>query len=222
VNGLEPDDRPREKLARLGAPGLGDNELLALVIGNGVRDANAQSIANELLASAGGLHGLMRLNYDHLRQAKGVGGAKAARVMAALELGRRTLARRAADRPQLLTPRDVAMFLMPLHGSRPIEQFGIVLLDTRHRVLRTTVLTTGTLDGSPAHPREVFREAISGGAAAIVLFHNHPSGDPAPSEEDLGLTRRFVAAGHLMGIDVLDHVILGDGRYSSCREIGRL
>jgi DNA repair protein RadC len=221
VNGLVPEDRPREKMVRLGPTGLGDNELLALVIGNGIREANAQVIANGLLRDAGGLHGLARLTYDHLRQVKGIGQATAARVLAAFELGRRTLTRRAADRPRLLLPRDVATFLMPEHGCRPLEHFGIVLLDTRHRVLRTTVLTTGTLDSSPVHPREVFREAVSGAAAAIVLFHNHPSGDPTPSDEDLALTRRLVAAGHLMGIEVLDHVILGDSRYSSCRESGR-
>jgi DNA repair protein RadC len=222
VNVVGSEDRPREKLARLGPVGLGDNELLALVIGNGVREASAQAIANDLLTDCGGLHGLLRLHYDQLRRARGIGGAKAARVLAALELGRRTLARRPADRAQLLTPHDAALFLMPAHGGRPLEQFGVVLLDTKHRVLRTAVLTTGTLDSSPVHPREVFREAVSSAAAAVVVFHNHPSGDPTPSDDDLALTRRLVAAGHVVGIEVLDHVILGDGRYSSCREAGRL
>jgi DNA repair protein RadC len=221
VRGVELQDRPREKLARRGAVSLGDNELLAIVVGNGTREANALTIANGLLADAGGLHGLLRFTYDGLRQVRGVGVVKAARLLAALELGRRTLSRRPADRAQLLTPRDAALFLMPEYGSRQTEQFGVVLLDTRHRVLRTTILTVGTLDSSPVHPREVFREATAGAAAAIVLFHNHPSGDPAPSQPDLALTQRMIAAGALMGIDVLDHVILGDGRYCSMKESGR-
>jgi len=143
-------------------------------------------------------------------------------VLAALELGRRTLARRAADRPQLLTPRDAAVFLMPAHGGRPLEQFGVILLDTKHRVLRTTVLTVGSLNTTVVEPRDVFREAMLGAAAAIVVFHNHPSGDPSPSPDDVDLTRRLAAAGVLMGIDLVDHLILGDVRYYSFKESGRL
>ena len=112
--------------------------------------------------------------------------------------------------------------LLPQYGSRAVEQFGVVLLDTKHRVLRTTVVTIGTVDASIVHPREIFREAASAGAAAIVLFHNHPSGDPEPSQDDVVLTRRVAAAGILMGIDVVDHVILADARYCSMREKGLL
>jgi DNA repair protein RadC len=111
---------------------------------------------------------------------------------------------------------------MPAYGSRPVEQFGIVLLDTKHRVLKTTIVASGTLNATIVEPRDVFREALVAGAAAVVAFHNHPSGDPAPSPEDEELTRRLKAAGVLMGIDLVDHVILGDGRYSSFKEIGRL
>ena len=111
---------------------------------------------------------------------------------------------------------------MPQFGNRPVEHFGVVLLDTKHRVLRSTLLSVGTLDASIVHPREVFREATRGGAAAIVLFHNHPSGDPVPSDDDVALTRRLVRAGELMGIAVLDHVILAETRYCSLREMGRL
>jgi DNA repair protein RadC len=121
---------------------------------------------------------------------------------------------------QLLTPGSVAKMLLPQYGSRSVEQFGVVLLDTKRRVLRTTVVSVGTLDASIVHPREVFREATAAGAAALVLFHNHPSGDPEPSEEDVQLTRRLVAAGVLMGIDVIDHVILADARYCSLSQRG--
>ena len=120
----------------------------------------------------------------------------------------------------MTSPRVVAEFLLPQYGNRRVEQFGVLLLDTKHRVLRCTVLSVGTLDASIVHPREVFREAVAAGAAAIVLFHNHPSGDPEPSTEDTRLTERLMAAGVMMGINVLDHVILGDARYFSYREKG--
>jgi DNA repair protein RadC len=139
-----------------------------------------------------------------------------------VELGRRVMSRGGRERFQVTSPRSIAEFLMPQYGNRPVEQFGIVLLDTKHKVLRTTVLSVGTLDASIVHPREIFREATAGGAAAIVLFHNHPSGDPEPSRDDRRLTERLIAAGMVMGIDVLDHIILGDASYFSFREKGTL
>jgi DNA repair protein RadC len=206
----------------LGPSGLGDNELLAVVIGGGAPGVSALGLANAVLESAGGLHGLLRLTPDDLRQVGGVGAARAAQVLAALELGRRTLARRPPERKQLVSPRDVAAFLLPEYGARPVEQFGVVLLDTKHRVLRTVVVSVGGLDSTSVQAREVFRHAAAGSAAALVVFHNHPSGDPRPSQDDLRLTERLVAAGELMGIPVLDHVVLGDGRYWSCKEMGSL
>ncbi len=219
---LAPADRPREKLSRAGPAALADHELIAIVIGTGVRRASALAVAGAVLDAAGGLHGLSRLHRDRLEGIDGVGAAKAARIVAAIELGRRTLVRAGGVRVHFSAPRDAAAFLMPQYGSRPVEHFGIVLLDTKHRVLRTTVLTVGTLDSSPAHPREIFREAAAGSAAAIVLFHNHPSGDPAPSPDDVELTNRLADAGRLMGIDVLDHIILGESRYYSFKEAGKL
>ena len=216
---LAPTDRPREKLVRHGAAALGDNELVALVLGTGGRRGSALTVANGLLTAQGGLHGLARSTCDDLARIAGVGRAKAAQVLAALELGRRTLTRRPHARMRLATPREAAAFLMPTFGSRPAEQFGIVLLDTKHRVLRTTVLTLGSLNASVVEPRDVFREAALGGAAAIVAFHNHPSGDPSPSPDDVELTRRLAAAGTLMGIDLVDHIILGDVRYCSFKEM---
>ncbi len=116
----------------------------------------------------------------------------------------------------------MASYLLPSYGACPVEQFGIVLLDTKHRVLKTAVLSVSTLDASLVHPREVFLEAAGGGAAAIVLFHNHPSGDPTPSGDDVALTARLVEAGHLMGIEVIDHLVLADAKYCSFKEMGRL
>jgi len=217
---LSIDDRPREKLLRHGVAALGDNELVALVLGHGSRRANAIAVANALLAAHGGLHGLTRCACDDLVRVAGIGRARAAQIVAAVELGRRTLAHAAGARVRIKGPQDAAAYLLPRFGARAVEQFGILLLDSKHRVLRPAVLAVGTLNASGVLPREVFREAAVGGAAAIVAFHNHPSGDPTPSPDDVELTRRLAAAGALMEIELVDHVILGDTRYWSFKESG--
>ena len=216
---VAPHDRPREKLERLGAAALGDNELLALVLGSGSHGRDALELANRLLERADGLHGLTRAGLGDL-QVPGIGRARAAQVLAAVELGRRTLLRERSGRPRLSSPRQLAALLLPQFGSASVEQFGIVMLDTKHRLIRIKVVSIGSLDSTVVHPREVFREAASASAAAIVLFHNHPSGDPTPSEDDLALTTRMVNAGGVMGIDVVDHLILADQRYYSLVESG--
>ena len=215
---LTPSDRPREKLLAHGADALGDNELVALVVGSGCRERDALTVANELLAARGGLRGLSRSSADELGRIAGVGRAKAAQVLAAVELGRRTLTRAPKYRPQLLSSADTVDYLMPVFGGRVIEQFGVVLLDTKHRVLRSTIVAIGTLNATVVEPRDIYREATIGGAAAVVVFHNHPSGDPTPSPDDVELTRRMKAAGILLGIDMIDHVILGDAKYYSFKE----
>ncbi len=222
MNDLSPDDRPREKPRRHGAAALGDNELVALVLGSGFPRTGALAAANELLKTRGGLHGLARAGCVDLERVPGIGEAKAAQLVAALELGRRTLAHAPAARVQLRTPRDAAAYLLPTFGARPVDQFGVVLLDGTHRVLATTVLSIGTANATVVEPRDVFREAILGGATAVVVFHNHPSGDPSPSPEDAALTARLAAAGTLMGVALVDHVVLGDVRYCSFKEMGRL
>jgi DNA repair protein RadC len=219
---MSPEDRPREKLCRLGADALGDNELAAIVLGQGPRRRSALELANDLLAALGGVHGLTRVTLDELQRVHGIGPARATQLLAAVELGRRTLTRPNAPREQILTPRDAAAYLSPRFSARGVEQFGVVLLDARYRVIRAALLSTGGLDSAPVQPRDVFREAAGGRAAAIVLFHNHPSGDPAPSHEDILLTARMLRAGEVMGIDVVDHVILADNRYYSFREAGAL
>lgn len=219
---LSLDDRPREKLLGHGAASLGDNELVALVLGQGTRGGDALHVANALLATCGGVHGLARCTAAELTRVAGVGRARAAQVVAAVELGRRTLVRAPHARLRLANPREAAGYLLPRFGARPVEQFGLVLLDSKHRVTQTKVLVSGTLNSSIVEPREVFREAALGSAAAIVVFHNHPSGDPTPSPEDVELTRRLAAAGALMGIDLVDHLVLGDVRYYSFKEMGQL
>jgi DNA repair protein RadC len=217
---LSPDDRPREKLLQHGVTALGDNELVALVLGSGVRGRDALELANAVLAAHGGLHGLARATSGDMAETAGIGTAKAAQLVAALELGRRTLTRAPSARIRLRLPVDTARYLLPAFGARSIEHFGIVLLDTRFRVIRTTVVASGSLNSTYVEPREVFREAMRGGAAAIVAFHNHPSGDPAPSPDDVELTKRLSAAGRLLGIELVDHVVLGDARYYSFKEMG--
>jgi DNA repair protein RadC len=216
-------DRPREKLERAGPSALGDNELVAVLIGHGtVGSGDALGIANQLLTAAGGVHGLTRLGRDELARVPGIGAALASRLQAAVELGRRTLVTRPPARPRFMSPQELALFLLPQYGAAPVERFGVVLLDTRHRLIRTRLLSLGTLDASLASPREVFREALLTGAAAIVAFHNHPSGDPTPSQEDIALTRRLARAGSVIGIDLVDHMILADMKYCSMKESGTL
>jgi len=218
MKSIEPHDRPREKLERLGAGSLGDNELLALVLGHGAAKNGALDLANDVLTAAGGLHGLARASVDELRRIPGIGAARASQLLAAVEAGRRTLVRSRRERPQIMEPRNAAELLIPQFGSKRVEHFGVLLLDTKHRVIRTSVVSVGSLDASVVHPREVFREATMVGAAAMVLFHNHPSGDPTPSHDDVALTERLMQAGELMGIYVIDHVIVAESRYHSMRE----
>ena len=215
---LIPADRPREKLARVGAAALGDNELVALVLGHGTCRANALTLANALLARAGGVRGLSRGGLAQILGVPGVGAAHAARVVAALELGRRALVAPRDARARFTAADDLARFLVPQFGWRPVEHFGALLLDGRNRLLRTAVVSIGTLDASVVHPRDIFREAALEVAAGIVIFHNHPSGDPTPSPEDVLITRRMVDAGTIMGIDVLDHMVVAEASYFSFRE----
>lgn len=219
---IAPEDRPREKLLARGAEVLGTNELLALVLGTGTPRLSALELANEILSSAGGLSGLAHLSPNGLARLNGLKAARTARLVAALELGRRLLAEPSEPRPIFRTPDDVERYLLPRFSTRPVEEFGLLVLDTRNRLKRLQVISRGSLNGSLVHPREVFREAVALQAAGLVVFHNHPSGDPTPSREDLSLTRRLRQAGTIMGIEVLDHVIIGGSRCVSLKEKGLL
>ena len=201
----------RERLAQYGADALTDNELLSIVLG-----AAGRTAADAVLAEYGSLQQLSRETADDLARIDGLTPRRAERIVAAVELGRRTLIRPAPP------PRQVATYLLPIYGSHPVERFGIISLSTKHHILRTVLISTGTLDASLVHPREVFRTAAMHRAAAIVLFHNHPSGDPTPSSDDVALTARLCEAGVLFGIEVVDHVILADAKYCSFKEMGRL
>jgi DNA repair protein RadC len=215
---LAGDDRPHERLLRLGAAAVSDVELLAAVVGSGVRGADALAVAAELLAASGGVGGLGTLPAARLTRSAGVGPRRATRILAALELGRRAVAGPRVERPKLASPGAAAAYLLPRLARAPQEHFGVLLLDTRHRLIRSVVVSVGSLDASLVHPREVFRAAAEYSAAALVLFHTHPSGDPQPSAEDLALTRRLVQGGDLMGIPVVDHLVIGDACWHSVRE----
>jgi DNA repair protein RadC len=222
VKDLAPHDRPREKLAQLGAAALGDNELLAVLLGHGGASQNALQLANTILTAVGGLVGLTRVGHMALHGVPGVGTVRAAQMLAAIELGRRTLLSRSMDRRRFASARDVAAHLLPQFGARGVEQSGVVMLDARWGLLRTALLSIGTLDASVVHPRDVFREAVLSGAAGVIVFHNHPSGDPTPSPADVALTHRLLSASEVMGIVLLDHLILADTRYYSFSEAGFL
>ena len=219
---MAPEDRLREKLLARGAEVLGTNELLAVVLGTGTPRLSALELANEILSSAGGLTGLAHLSPNGMARLKGLKTARTTRLVAALELGRRMLTEPSEPRPIFRTPDDAGKYLLPRFGAKPVEEFGLLILDTRNRLKRLQIISRGSLNGSLVHPREVFREAVALQAAGLVLFHNHPSGDPTPSREDQSLTRRLREAGNIMGIEVLDHVIVGRGRFVSLKEKGLL
>jgi DNA repair protein RadC len=222
VKDLPEADRPREKLTRAGVEALGDHELVALLLGSGTRARGALDIARDLLRRAGGADGLLRLELDELRSLSGVGSARAARVLAAVELGRRALVREAGARPQFRSPSDLAHYLMPLYAGHRVERLGVLLLDARLRLIRAAILATGSADGVIVEPRDVYREALLASATHVVVFHNHPSGDPEPSADDHLVTVRLSRAGQTLGIPLVDHLILGAGRYYSFKAENRL
>ncbi|HSF18416.1 MAG TPA: DNA repair protein RadC [Vicinamibacteria bacterium] len=222
MKALDRPDRPREKLLESGPASLGANELLALVLGSGTRSSSALELANHVLDHAGGLEGLARLEPCDLAAFHGLKDARAARIVAALELGKRATSPPSWPRPRFRLPGEAARYLIPRFGTKPLEEFGILVLDTRNGLKRLHMVSSGSLNGSLVHPREVFREAAVSRAAAIIAFHNHPSGDPAPSREDHDLTRRLRQAGQILGIELLDHVVVAAGRYWSFKEHGEL
>lgn len=214
-------DRPREKLLRAGAASLGDTELIALLLGSGTRQRGALVVAQDVIAAADDVPGLARIGVDALCRIGGVGQSRAARLLAAVELGRRTLFGERGERPQMLTAKDLAGYLMPRYSGSAVERFGVMLLDQKYRVIRSEILTVGTVESGIVHPRDVFRVAMLASASYAVVFHNHPSGDPMPSATDRFMTRRLFETGELVGIPLLDHVILGAREFYSFKQAER-
>lgn len=216
-------ERPRERLRTVGPAALSARELLAILVGSGTEGNSALDVAAILLArTEGSLRRLAALGPVELERVPGVGAAVSARIAAALELGRRLAREGPAERTRIRGPGDVHDRCAPTMRDLSHEEFRVLLLNTQHAVLREVTVTRGILDGSIVHPREVFRTAIAEAAAAILLVHNHPSGDPTPSPEDRAVTDQLARAGEVIGIPVLDHVVIGDGRFVSFVEAGLL
>jgi len=217
---LPEDLRPRERLLREGPEKLSDAELLAIVLRTGNLGESAVALAERILAGTGGLRYLNDRTEEELSQIKGIGPAKVAQIKGALELGRRLAYLAPEKRLRITSPQDAANLMMPRLRFLPQEHFMALLLNTKNEVMGEITVSVGTLNASMAHPREIFREAVKRSSAGVLLLHNHPSGDPQPSPEDVNLTKQLAQAGELLGIEVVDHLIIGDGRYVSLREKG--
>jgi DNA repair protein RadC len=219
IKDLPEQERPRERLIAYGPSSLSDRELLAIIIGSGTRSMSALDLAGALLSKSpdGSLKYLLKASLEELEGFPGVGRALAVRMKASAEIGRR-LCLPNSRRVVIQTPQDAGAILIEKTRHLEAEHFYVMLLDTKNRLLGLEVVSVGTLDASIVHPREVFKPSIRRSAAAVILAHNHPSGDPSPSHEDLSITTRLIEAGRILGIEVLDHLIVGDGRYVSLRE----
>ena len=224
VRDLAVDQRPREKLTLYGAACLSNTELLAILLRTGTREESVLRIAERILACYKdlGLTAMVNMPVAELSAIHGVGPSKAASVLAAVELGRR-LSQKAAEKVEIIHgPEDVAHFAMPRFRHEQREHFAVMLLNTKNHILGMPDISIGSLTASVVHPREVFKVAVRYSAAAMILLHNPPSGDPSPSREDIAVTQRLVKAGKIMDIPVLDHIILGDNRFTSMKEKGLL
>mgnify|MGYP000870742256 FL=1 len=220
IKDIPADMRPREKLLRYGPGILSVQELLAIIIRTGSRDANAIQLAESILYQFNDLRGVNNAGIEELcAAAAGIGNAKAAQIKAALELGRR-LSQQDSQVVRVKSPQDVAAWVMEDLRYLQHEQFRILLLNTKNVIIACEEVSRGSLNSSIVHPREVFARAIRRSAAAVILVHNHPSGDPTPSQEDINITRRLVEVGRLVGIEVLDHLVIGDGVFASLKEKG--
>ncbi len=213
-------ERPRERLLSQGGGALSDAQLLAILLRTGDQGISALDLAIALIDRFGGLSGIEAASAAELCEMKGLGPAKAAQVKAALEIARRLGRGGENEKPVFHGGEDIYRFLAPAMAGLPHEEFRVLLLDTKHRLLREMTVSRGTLAGTAVDPREVFSVAVRERAAAVVCGHNHPSGDPAPSPEDRALTARLVNSGRLLGIPLLDHIVVGRSGYFSFAEEG--
>jgi len=218
IRDLAEEDRPRERLKRVGAQALTTAELLAVIVRIGTRGVSALRLAERLLVDFEGLPGLARASVAEMAGINGIGDAKAVQIMAALELGRRMIASAPEERPRVASPADAANLLMSEMMLLEQEHLRVILLNTRNEVLGTPTIYQGSLNTSVIRIGELFRAAVRANAAALIVAHNHPSGDPSPSPEDINVTRQLVKAGNLLDIDVLDHIVIGHQRFVSMKE----
>lgn len=216
------EERPRERMLISGAGALSHSELLAIILRTGTRQESAVYLAQRILREAGGIRGLVDLSVDELVGIKGIGPAKAVQLKAGIELGQRLARTRLPEAHVIRSPQDAADLLMEQLRYLQKEHFVCLFLNTKNHVIAQETLSMGSLNASIVHPREVFRAAIKCSSASVVCAHNHPSGDPTPSPEDILMTERLCSAGELIGIDVLDHIVIGDGVFVSLKEQGMM
>lgn len=220
ITDLHQSDRPRERLASLGPQALSNAELIAILLRVGVPGENAVQVGQRLLQTFGGIAGIHRAPFVDLINQHGIGEAKAAQLKAAVELGRRLTLESPDERPTINSPADAAALVQYEMAALEQENLRVMLLDRRNRVLEVTDLYRGSVSSAQVRVGEIFREAIRKNASALIVIHNHPSGDPTPSPDDVALTRAIVQAGKMLDVDVLDHLVIGQGRWVSLKERG--
>jgi DNA repair protein RadC len=220
ITDLHESDRPRERLAALGPQALTNAELIAILVRVGVKGENAVTVGQRLLKKFGGLSGLHRAQFAELKNQHGIGEAKASQIKAAIELGRRLTLESPEERPTINSPADAAALVVYEMSALEQEHLRVILLDRRNRVLETVEIYKGSVNSSQVRVGEIFKEAIRKNASALIVIHNHPSGDPTPSPDDVAVTRAIVQAGKMLDVDVLDHMVIGQGRWVSLKERG--
>lgn len=220
IRDVHVDDRPRERLVRQGAQSLSNQELIAILLRTGTKEESVLALANRVLNYFEKLHELKHATIEEIISIKGIGEAKAVQLLAAVELGRRLAQKQVESRFTIRSPQDAATFLMPDMSSLQQEHFVALFLNVKNQVLHKQTIFIGSLNSSIVHPREIFREAVKRSTASIICAHNHPSGNPTPSPEDIEVTKRLQEAGYIIGIEVIDHVIIGDHQFISLKEKG--
>ena len=220
IKEMPSDERPQEKLKLRGAASLSNGELLAILLRTGLPGETVVDIAQRLLVTHGGLLGLSRVDYADLCKERGLGEVKAAKLKAAVELARRLQVERPDERARISSPEDIAALVSSEMAALDQEELRVVLLNTKNEVLKIVTVYRGSVNAAQIRVAEVFKEAIRQNAPSLVILHNHPSGDPTPSGDDVAVTRELVQAGRLLDIEVLDHLVIGDGRHTSLRRKG--
>lgn len=219
---LPQNERPREKLLRYGAETLSNNELLAIILRTGTKQENIVSLCGRIISECGGLNGLLSSSAEQFKNLKGIGNAKATQLLALTEISKRFRSFKSGEEYKITSPKDIAEYLMEEMRYLKKEYLKLIMLNTKNVIISIKDISIGNLNTSIVHPREVFYEAIRKCSASVVICHNHPSGDPAPSKEDVNITIRLKECGKLLGIEVLDHIIIGNGSYVSLKEKGML